>query len=371
MATARRSATDSVADRLHHEPERFALFQAVRLLEQAARVGAAAPPSADRPVGQDARPDSEVVRFRAATGLAFPAGELQRIALAPDQEPAEGDEALTQTAIRRRVGPQQPELSVNLMGLTGPSGVLPQGYSEILVRALRERSGAMRDFFDMFNHRAIALFYRAWVKYRMPFSFERHGGRGDDGVTQFLAGLVGLGHGRARRRHAAADEAFFHYAGLYAHWPRSVSGLEAMLTDYLDRPVVADQFCGQWLKLPAEVQTRLAGPGSPVESNCQLGVSAMAGSRAWDVQGTIRLRIGPVRGRLFEDLLPGGTAFARLRDLVRMYLGLEYACRLQLTVARDEAPPAALDGRTRLGLNGWLIAHAPKADLKDAEFALV
>jgi type VI secretion system protein ImpH len=364
MATPRGSSRDSLIRRLGEAPEKVPLFQAVRLLEQAARVGAASPKEANQPVGQDAHPPQEVVRFRAATGLAFPASDVQRVVLPSDGPPPED------TAVRRQA-PRQPELSVAVMGLTGPSGVLPQGYTEIMVRAQRERSFAMRDFFDMFNHRALSLFYRAWIKYRLPFSFERNRGRGDDGVTQVLAGLVGLGTPRTRRRHAVADEAIFHYAGLFAHWPRSIVGLEAMLSDYLGQPVRAEQFCGRWLMLPAEVQTRLAGPGPLAGFNCQLGVSAVAGSRAWDVQSTIRLRIGPLQGVLFDDLLPGGTAFARLRDLVKLYLGLEFSCRLQLTIARDAVPDLALDGRARLGLNSWLKSGPLPQDSSDAEFALV
>ena len=367
MAASRRTSRDSVIDRLVEKPETVPLFQAIRLLEQAARVGTASPKDADQPVGQDARPLNEVVRFRAATGLTFPSSDLQRVELAVDQPPE--SESLTATQIARR-GPHQVSLSVNAMGLTGPSGVLPQGYSEIMVRAARERSLAMRDFLDMFNHRAIALFYRAWIKYRMQFSFERNAGRGDDGVAQVLAGLIGIGTPRARRRHAAADEALLHYAGLFSHWPRSIVALEAMLSDYLDRPVRAEQFCGQWLLLPEDVRSRLPGPGGLGAANCQLGVSAIAGIRAWDVQSTIRLRIGPLRGRLFEDLLPGGSAFTRLRDLVRMYLGLEYACLLQLTLSREAIPDLQLDGQARLGLNSWLKSKPLAHDSSDAQFAL-
>ena len=364
MAAARGTPRDSVIDRLAEAPETVPLFQAIRLLEQAARAGAASPKRADQPVGQDAHPPDEVVRFRAANGLSFPASDLQRVALAADELPPDD------TALRRQ-GPRQPELSVNAIGLTGPSGVLPQAYTEIMARSLRERSFAMRDFFDMFNHRVTALFYRAWVKYRLPFSFERNGGRGDDGVTQVLAAMVGLGTPRTRRRHAAADEAILHYAGLFAHWPRSIVGLEAVLSDYLDRPVAADQFCGRWLMLPADVQTRLAGPGPMAGFNCQLGVSALSGTRAWDVQSTIRLRIGPVKGAMFHDLLPGGAAFKRLRDLVKLYLGLEFSCLLQLTIARDAVPDLALDGQARLGLNSWLKSGPLPRDSNDAEFALV
>ena len=229
----------------------------------------------------------------------------------------------------------------------------------------------MRDFLDMFNHRITSLFYRAWIKYRLPFSFERNAGRGDDGVAQFLGALVGLATPRARRRHAAADDAFLHYAGLFGHWPRSIAGLEAVLSDYLGRPVAADQFCGRWLFLAPEVQTRLAGPGNPAESNGQLGVSALAGVRAWDVQSTIRLRIGPLHARLFDDLMPGGTAFERLRGLVRMYLGLEFACELQLTLAEEDVPDLSLDGSGRLGLNSWLKTKPLGRNPDDARFALV
>lgn len=372
MAAARRTSRDSVVDKLAETPETISLFQAVRLLEQAARVGAASPKGASKPVGQDAHPPEEVVRFRAAIGLTFPASDLQRVELAENHNSDE--EALTQTQIARQAkGPNQPELSVALMGLTGPSGVLPQGYSEILAKSLRERSVAMRDFFDIFNHRAIALFYRAWIKYRLPFSFERNAGRGDDGMTQMVAGLVGLGTPRTRRRHDAADEAILHYAGLFAHSPRSIVGLESMLSDYLDRKVVAEQFCGQWLMLPAEVQSRLAGPaGTPIDGyNCQLGVSAVAGIRVWDAQSTIRLCIGPLEGKMFEDLLPGGSAFNRLRDLVKMYLGLEYSCLLQLTIDHTAIPALRLDGSARLGLNGWLTSMPMAKNSSDAVFALV
>lgn len=364
MAAPRGTSRNSVIDALAAAPEKVPLFQAIRLLEQAARVGAPSAKGADQPIGQDAHPPEEVVRFRAASGLVFPASDLQRVALADEELPPED------TAVRRQ-GRRQPELSVSAMGLTGPSGVLPQGYTEILIRAQRERSFAMRDFFDMFNHRAIALFYRAWIKYRLPFSFERNRGRGDDGVTQLLAGLVGLGTPRTRRRHAAADEAILHYAGLLSHWPRSIVGLEAMLSDYLGRPVSAEQFCGRWLMLPAEAQTRLAGPGPTGAFNCQLGVSALAGTRAWDVQSTIRLRIGPLAVGLFDDLLPGGAAFARLRDLVKLYLGLEFSCRLQLTIRREAVPDLTLDGSCRLGLNSWVKSRPLDRDSSDAEFAII
>ena len=59
-----------------------------------------------------------------------------------------------------------PEVTVGLMGLTGPSGVLPRYYSELVTQALRERSTALRDFLDLLAHRFVAFFARGGIKYR-------------------------------------------------------------------------------------------------------------------------------------------------------------------------------------------------------------
>src|SRR5690606_33292451 len=146
---------------LFREPHRFSFFQAVRLLEGAARRDAANPRYAARaPVGEDAEPQAEAVRFRTAQNLVFQANEISD--LKPGEAAADG---------RRPAGP--PTLTVTFMGLTGPSGVLPYHYTETVIRNLRARSFSLRDFLDLLNHRAIALFHRAWQKYRLVPSYER------------------------------------------------------------------------------------------------------------------------------------------------------------------------------------------------------
>ena len=36
-----------------------------------------------------------------------------------------------------------------------------------------ERNQGLREFLDIFNHRLISFFYRAWEKYRFPIAYER------------------------------------------------------------------------------------------------------------------------------------------------------------------------------------------------------
>ena len=85
-------------------------------------------------------------------------------------------------------------MRVNFMGLTGPSGVLPLVYSELVIDRLRERDRTLRDFLDIFNHRMISLFYQAWEKYRFFVPYER-GER--DRFSHHVLALLGLGHARA------------------------------------------------------------------------------------------------------------------------------------------------------------------------------
>ena len=352
--------SESVAQRLFAEGYAFDFFQAVRLLEavQAGR----------RPVGYVGPAAAEVVRFRALQALSFPASTIYDLA--------------------RSTNGAAPIMTVAFLGLTGPSGVLPRHYTELLLRLERDLKGpekhALRDWLDLFNHRLIALFYRAWTKYRFWLAYER--GEADraepDGFTACLYSLVGLGtpglRGRLRvegREHVLArveDLALLHYAGLLAQRRRNAGGLEALLADYFALPVRVQQFQGQWLALEPTSQSRL-GLG-----NCELGTNVVAGERVWDVQGKVRLRLGPLTYAQFLDFLPDRTplpehkAFFLLVHLVRLYVGAELDFDVQLVLAAEDVPECRLDQEgvgPRLGWNTWLISRQPARPVEDAIFA--
>ncbi len=64
------------------------------------------------------------------------------------------------------------EVYVNFMGLTGPSGALPRHYTELVMQRSRLKDVAIREFFDLFNHRLITLNYKAWEKYQFSIQHE-------------------------------------------------------------------------------------------------------------------------------------------------------------------------------------------------------
>lgn len=362
MAPASRRSTDSLIDRLFQEPHAFDFFQAVRILERAAMDDLATPESPDAGrIGEDKDPRLEAVRIRAQQALFFPTGEVEGAARGTRQPG--GD------ALRR-----PPELTVNFMGLTGPSGVLPQHYSEFLIRATRERSIAPRDFFDIFNHRMTSLFMRAWEKYRLPVRYECGGPTGDDAITGCLLALVGLAMAGLRDRLAVDDEAVVHYAGHYAHSPRSAAALEAILSDYFERPVRVEQFRGRWVWFAPDELSALPDQEALDGRYAQLGVDAMVGERVWDVQGGFRIRIGPLTYAQFASFMPGSDAVARLVDLTRLFVGPAFSFDLQLTLAAPEVPYLTLaregDYVPRLGWNTWLKHAEFRHDADDAVFSL-
>ncbi len=346
MVPPSRRSGASLIEALWSDPERFDFAPAVRLLERAAETGEGGRDPGRARVGLDNDPAAEAVRLRAALELVFPEAEIA------DLEDAEG----------------RAELAVNLMGLNGPSGVLPGFYSQLVLDAERDKNRAMRNFLDLFNHRALSFFVRATEKYSLPLAWQQSGGRGTDAVSAALLALVGLRQDAMRRRQAVADETLVFYGGHYAHRPRSAGPLAQLLSEYFEGPATISQFQGRWARLPPQEQSRLGPAGQGAFQ--QLGVDSVAGSKVYDVQGAFRVGLGPLDYQQFLGFLPDGERMRALQDLTRAYVGPALSFDVQLTLKAEEIPPLALTAETRprLGWNTWLPTGAPREDAADAIF---
>jgi type VI secretion system protein ImpH len=351
----------ALSQTLLDEARRFDFFQAVRLLEHMARERAVEDSHrAWRPLGQD-WPDREAVRFRALAALSFPTSAIREI------RPPTGPDAEERPL----------EMLVTFLGLTGPSGVLPQHYTALLIERIRQRDFALRDFLDLFHHRLLSLFYRAWQKYRLPFNYEQArldaAAEDSDPCTWSLYCLVGLGSPSLRHRLAVDDEAFLYYGGHFAHQPRCADSLERLLVDYFGLPVRLEQFHGQWLYLGEDDCTQFPGEEYPAGRNLELGVSLVVGRRVWDVQSKFRLRLGPLTYEQFRGFMPDGDGFGRLCQLTRSYVGSEFDYDVQPVLKRAEVPACRLDSqgpeRRRLGWDTWVRYGEQSRDAEDVVFA--
>jgi type VI secretion system protein ImpH len=387
MAAKGRGAEASLTTRLFEEPYSFDFFQAVRLLMRLS-------PGA-RVVGEPLALGAEVVRFRSQLSLTFPASAIHDLSqprrpldygLHINEQPSFGDCPAY-------------AMTVAFMGLTGPSGVLPRHYSELLLaldqkseRQLPEKD-ALRAWLDIFNHRLISLFYRAWEKYRFYLAYERgsHLGSEPDAFVRGLFSLVGLGtpglRGRLRvtvstqapgpKPHKPLAEiddlSLLFYGGALAHRPRCAQSLEALLADYFQLPVTVQQFQGQWLYLDRANRSHL-------RKTCKsrLGRDLVVGARVWDSQSKFRVRIGPVEYEQFLELLPDRRpsepkkTFFLLCHLVRLYVGPEMDFDVQVVLVAEGVPGVKLtkgSGRSpRLGWNTWFRSGSRPRDPDDAIF---
>jgi type VI secretion system protein ImpH len=311
-----------IARKLDAEPYTFEFFQAVRLLQRMyPRLGVP---------GRFNNPPDEVLRFGVNTSVAFPASEIQ--GLDRSQAPA--------------------RMAVNFMGLTGPQGMLPRPYSALMIDRIRERDTAMRDFFDIFNHRAISLFYQAFEKYRFAIPYER-GER--DRFSHHVLALIGLGTPGLQERlkpEGVPDDSMLFYSGLLSLHPRSAVALRQVLMDYFRVPVEIEQFVGVWRPVEQDSQCALGEEGDFSE---QLGFGAVVGDEVWDQQSRVRIRLGPMTLEQYEDFLPGGEAHRRIRAIAGFFAGNEYDMELQLVLKRNEVPRCELTAKgPQLGWTSWV-----------------
>lgn len=326
---------------LERDPYSVRFFQAVRLLERIY--------PDRRPVGLFVSPNSEVVRFSSAPTFAFPASEIQDFQRGKDG---------------------QLKLSVNFMGLSAAVGALPHVYTDFLLERARAKDHGPGDFFDLFNHRIISLFYRAWQKYRFYVAYERTGA-GDDVVSRRLLDLIGLGTKGLGRRMQIADEACLYYTGLLSERRPTALGLEQLLADYFGVCVQVQQFTGRWNRLPPGNQTFLRDSGAFCE---QLGMGTIVGDEVWDQHGTVTIRLGPMKFERYVQFLPGGDAHRELRAWLRFYANREFDFIVQLVLEREETPRMELGvpgpGASRLGLVSWIKNRPLQRDPDEATYQL-
>jgi len=313
-------------------PQTFEFFQAIRVLERLQ--------PERKPIGYFVHPRQEIVRMGAHASMSFPASYIQDATWKPDAAPF---------------------MLVNFMGVTGPMGVLPHYYTVLLMERLRSKDRVLRDFLDLFNHRLISLFYRAWEKYHFGVAFERGV---LDPFSRNLLDLAGLGTIGLQKRLDVRDETIVFYAGLLAQKPRSALGLQQMLADYFEVSVKVQQFVGAWYKIDSGTQCQLEEWGYQVSR--QLSVGALVGDEIFSHQSKIRICVGPLTLQQYKDFLPDGSAYPPLRSLVRFWAGDSMEYEVQLILQRENVPACSLgDEQAEPPRLGWLSWVKTKAQAHD------
>ncbi|MDX2022639.1 MAG: type VI secretion system baseplate subunit TssG [Deltaproteobacteria bacterium] len=314
MAGHAGTSTDSVDPllALAQRPEEFSFFEALRRLECAAR---------DKPrLGTAARPSEEPVRIGQEPSLGFAPSSLSKFVPAKDGKPA--------------------QLSVLFQGFFGPNGPLPIHFTEYARDRLRNSADpTFARFADIFHHRLLSLFYRAWAQAQPVVSFDRPE---TDRFATYSGALFG-GVPVNVQQHSGLDfTSRLFFAGHLSAQTKNPGSLAALLTAALGVQAEIHEFVGEWVSLPAEARWKLGHSSQPG----MLGVSATLGARAWMVQHKFRVVLGPLPPGGQREYLPGSERLSRVAQLVASYVGDELRWDLKLKLRNPEA--------TRLGISGNL-----------------
>ena len=378
MPTPKRRQPVAVITRLLAEPHRFAFFQAVRLLDRW---------FAKRERGTGATGLSKRLFFRNTLSLGFPASEIAELKVieVDDNNPAialadvidataavaASGRAQDESLAERRARIERIEITPAFVGLLGAGGALPIFYTELLAeRETYHRDTAARAFLDIFQHRAVSLFYEAWRKHRLPVQYET------DRRNKFLPlvlAVAGVGQNALRDRlhgdeGGVADDTLAYFSGLLQQRPVSAAVVQQIVSEYFKVPVVVDQFIGRWFTLPPGSATSLG------MANALLDASAVVGERVWQRDLRMRLTIGPMLRAKFHRFLPGGSAALALRELLTMLTGVTLEYEVRLSLRAEEVQGTRLDAAgagAHLGWDSFLVTQPEMRDRFDAGYDIL
>jgi type VI secretion system protein ImpH len=295
---------------LEAEPWRFDYFTVLRQLERV---------HPDQPrIGESATLREEFVLLGQDPFMEFPASNLARVESA-DDEPL--------------------RLFVKYMGMLGPQGALPLVTTEEAYHYVLAYDDAFPRFLDIFNHRFIQLFFRAWANSRPIAQNDRPK---QDRFWAYIGSAIGVGSEPYRHLDSVPDAAKISYAGLLGAQAKSASRLAAAICGLFEVKAEIDEFVGSRLILDPAERT-LLGKGN-----------AMLGAGVYSVQDKIRVRIYTQTLAQYVRFLPGGNLCEPLADLVYFYNGAQLDWDTELAIPSGAVEPVRLGQFGQLGWTTWM-----------------
>lgn len=300
--------------RTAHEYDLYRLLREVDARSGNARLGYASSPS------------EEPVRLSQEPSLAFAPATLASV----------------------RLGMDRPAVSIYSFGLFGPNGPLPLHLTEYVRERVRNRGDtALASFTNLFHHRLILLFYRAWADAQAAASLDRGEWPSFD---RYVGSLIHLGSPALQHRDDIADHASYYMSGHLVRQTCNAEGLVQILRHDFGIPVRIIENVVTWLPIP-EVDRTVLRARAPTQ---KLANGALLGHAVRDACAAFRIILGPLLWDRYHDFLPGTAGIRRLTQWVRRYLGVEWAWEVLVVLAGSQVRGCALGGHQRLAYDCWL-----------------
>jgi len=319
---------EALLERLQKGGRRFGFFQAVqlihRLMPEAVRAGELGPP------------ENEAIRFLHDPALVFHASDISGIKL-----------------VERSGLPPRVDLTTTFLGLVGASSPLATVFSEDVLKAEWRDEYSLRSFYDIFHHRLVSLFFRAWHRTRFAAAFQ---GDGSDVFSRRMLSFVGVDLGGARPKRGLSPLELLALAPLVAGGGKTARTMQIVLERFTKTKVQVEQFVARQVSI-GEEQRCLLGV-----QNCTLNDDFVIGSQVIDRSGRFRVVVGPVDYETFETLMPGGRRHAHLREVIMQFSPGHLEPELEVFVGAEQTPRFQLAGESgsQLGVTTHLAPDEAK-----------
>ncbi len=310
---------------LEKEAYRFDFFQAIRLLESVYK---------DRPgVGHTGPFEQEALHIYPSVDLCFSPADISHVEC---HETSDGNQLWN--------------LYENFIGLYGPNYAAPIFIAEMIAQCPDDNDG-LRDFLDIFNHRILSLYYRAWKKHNLAacVSSDR-----DDPISALLSALVGRDVQAPAEDWIIGPDRLLRYSSYFSCTSRPASGLENLLSDYFElENVSVIQFVARKFKAETKECCRI----SSKNGFGRLGESFVLGDTIDDVLGQFKIRFGSLEMQQFQRFQPGEPAFKELVFLTDLYIKHQLDFYLELVLKPNQGKPLTISGTNpngALGRSAWI-----------------
>jgi type VI secretion system protein ImpH len=277
----------------------------------------------------------EPVRFRHDPDLVFHAGDVSAV------------------KVTQEGGLVRAVMTTTFLGLTGAASPLATVFAEDVLRAELQEESSLRNFYDLFHHRLISLFYRTWKKYRFTAGFHLDGA---DTFTRRMLSFVGVDLAGPPKRGLEPLQ-LLALCPLLATRTRPERTLHLVLEMILPKISVAiETFVLRKVSIRPEDQCTLR------RHNNVIGQSFVIGRQVSDRSGRFRIVLGPVDFPTFQALMPGGARHDKLRDVVLQFSPYNLEAELEVILGDEHSVRFQLgnENGARLGVN----THLPREHSK-------